>query len=355
MKKLLLATAIAALSVSAANAAPTIYGKAFVGMDYVNVDDEISAINKDEDSVQINSYSSRLGFKGAEAITANTDVIYQYEVGINIDGNNGANDDANIAFKSRDTYLGFKNDSYGEFRFGRNTSVVDYVNNVITSGSGFWDNLGSNQLEENENGINMTDSGRRDNSVVWKAPKYNGLPLDVALMYKANESLDDLPGDTDAGFAAAAMFDAGAGITFGVAYDNDVNLDGDLIRGTATVDMSKYIAYPVTVGGLYQVADFDDSNKMGGRGDEKEKGFVVSAKMGLNNFAKPAAVYVQYNNTSDVRGFDGADSDQIVVGGEYQFRSNMIAHAYVGQNSADNVVGEDYDLFAAGGGLEYKF
>ncbi|MGE6245531.1 porin [Psychrobacter proteolyticus] len=348
MKKLLLATAIAALSVSAANAAPTVYGKAFVGMDYVNLDDE-TRTDDDMDAVQINSYSSRLGFKGSEAITANTDVIYQYEVGINIDGNDG--DDNNIAFKSRDTFLGLNNDNYGELRVGRNTSVVDYVNNVVTAGSGFWDNLGSNQLEENENGYNMVDSGRRNNSVIWKAPKYNNLPLDVALMYKADESLNDST-SSDAGFAAAAMYDAGTGITFGAAYDNDVNLDGDLIRGTATVDLGKYMAAPVVLGALYQVADFDSTS---GLGDEKEKGFVVSAKMGLNNFAKPAAVYVQYNNTSDVLGFDNFDSDQIVVGGEYQFKSNMIAHAYVGQNSAENAVGEDYDLFAAGGGLEYKF
>ncbi len=355
MKKLLLATAIAALSVSAANAAPTVYGKAFVTMDYVNVDNDIAGVlptdairSNDEDAVQINSNSSRLGFRGSEALSENTDVIYQYEMGIRVDGESSG-------FSSRDTYLGFKNTNYGEFRFGRNTSVLDYVNNVITSGSGFWDNLGSTELEDNQNGINMTDSGRRNNSLVWKAPKYNNLPLDVALMYKAEENLDSFAtGSEDAGFAAAAMFDAGTGITFGVAYDKDVNLDGDLIRGTATVDMSKYVAYPVTLGALYQVADFDDSSFFNPTGDEKEKGFVLSAKMGLDNFAKPAAVYAQYNNTSNVRGFDNFDSDQIVVGGEYQFKKNMIAHAYVGQNSAD-LNGLDYDLFAAGGGLEYIF
>nr|WP_299040405.1 porin [uncultured Psychrobacter sp.] len=343
MKKLLLATAVAALSVSAANAAPTVYGKAFVGMDYVNVDDNIGT-DTDDDSVQINSYSSRLGFRGSEALSANTDVIYQYELGISIDGETSG-------FSSRDTFLGLKNDSYGEFRFGRNTSVLDYVNNVITSGSGYWDNLGSNRLETNENGVNMTDSGRRNNSVIWKAPKYNNLPLDVALMYKADESFDDSD-NSDSGFAASAMYDAGTGVTFGLAYDNDVNLDGDLIRGTATVDMSNFVAYPVTVGALYQVADFDSTAE--NRGDEDEKGMVLSAKMGLNNFAKPAAVYVQYNNTKDVLGIDDYDSDQIVVGGEYQFRKNMIAHAYVGQNSAE-LGDDDYDLFAAGGGLEYKF
>ncbi len=358
MKKLLLATAIAALSVSAANAAPTIYGKAFVGVDYVNteidgtfivpadVENDIPAgtrlVDEDENTVQINSYSSRLGFRGAEAITANTDVIYQYEVGINIDGNQG--DSNNIAFKSRDTYLGLNNNEYGEFRFGRNTSVVDYVNNVVTSGSGYWDNLGADNLEANERGFNLADSGRINNSVIWKAPKYNNLPLDLALMYSADESFD---GNSDSGFAASLMFDAGTGITAGVAYDKDVNLSGDLIRGTATVDMSRFIAYPITVGGLYQVADFDS-------GDDEEKGFVLSAKMGLNNFAKPAAVYVQYNNTDNLFGNSNSESDQIVVGGEYQFKTNMIAHAYVGQNSAE-IGTADYDLFAAGGGLEYKF
>ncbi|MEC5209001.1 putative porin [Psychrobacter sp. PL15] len=354
MKKLLLATAIAALSVSAANAAPTVYGKAFVTMDYVDVDDEVRGNN--EDAVQINSNSSRIGFKGSEAITANTDVIYQLEYGVAVDGS-----DRN--FQSRDTFLGFKNESYGEFRFGRNTSVLDYVNNVLTSGSGFWDNQGANELEENENGINMTDSGRRNNSVIWKAPRYNGIPLDVALMYKADEDMDG-GGNSESGFAASAMLDAGKGITFGLAYDKDVNLNGELIRGTATVDMSKFVPYPITVGALYQVADFDgpampfDFNNTNfddtSRGSEKEKGLMLSAKMGLSNFAKPAAVYLQYNDTTNVRGFDNVDSDQIVLGGEYTYKPNMIAHAYIGQNSAD-LDGADYDLFAVGGGLEYIF
>src|SRR5690606_15464653 len=156
MKKLLLATAIAALSLSAAQAAPTIYGKAFVTMDYVNVDNG----NEDSDSVQINSNSSRIGFKGSEAITANTDVIYQLEYGIDIDN------DAKDNFKNRDTYLGLDNKTYGQFRFGHNQSTTDYVNNVLVSDA-YFDNLSDF----------MADSGRVKNSVVWLAPKYQGLPL----------------------------------------------------------------------------------------------------------------------------------------------------------------------------------
>ena len=330
MKKLLLATAIAALSVSAAQAAPTVYGKAFVTVDY----EDIESNARDSDSLQINSHASRIGFKGSEAMTANTDVIYQLEYGVDIDA------DDSKTFASRDTFLGLNNKNFGEFRFGRNQSSLDRINNVVTADGGYWDNLGSTD--------NMVDSGRIDNSMIWTAPKYQGLPLQVSAMYAADE--DDNSGD---GFGVAAMFDQGTGFTAGVAYDKDLNLGnggynqtGDIIRGTATVDLSKFAAVPVTLGALYQVADFDFA------GSEKEKGFVLSAAMGLQNFAKPATVYAQYNNTSNLRGFNDVDSDQIVVGGKYFYQPNMIMHAYAGQNDSDRL---ETKTLAIGGGLEYLF
>ena len=329
MKKLLLATAIAALSVSAAQAAPTVYGKAFVTVDYEDIESNAG----DSDSLQINSHASRIGFKGSEAMTANTDVIYQLEYGVDIDA------DDSRTFASRDTFLGLNNKKFGEFRFGRNQSSLDRINNVVTADGGYWDNLGDTD--------NMVDSGRIDNSMIWTAPKYQGLPLQVSAMYAADE--DDNSGD---GFGVAAMFDQGTGFTAGVAYDKDLNLGngkyvqtGDIIRGTATVDLSKFAAVPVTLGALYQVADIDDA-------DKKEKGFVLSAAMGLQNFAKPATVYAQYNNTSNLRGADGVDSDQIVVGGKYFYQPNMIMHAYAGQNDSDRL---ETKTLAIGTGLEYKF
>ena len=335
MKKLLLATAIAALSLSAANAAPTVYGKAFLAADYVNAEFDGPAGNMyDEDTIEINSHSSRIGFKGSEAMTANTDVIYQLEYGTSIDGDSNG-------FKNRDTFLGVNNKQFGEFRVGKNQSSLDRINNVATADGGYWNYLGSKASKDN-----MVESGRIDNSMIWTAPKYQGLPLQLSAMYAADE--DDNSGD---GFGVAAMFDQGTGFTAGVAYDKDLNLGnnyvatGDIIRGTATVDLSKFAAVPVTLGALYQVADIDNT-------DKKEKGFVVSAAMGLQNFAKPATVYAQYNNTSNLRGLDGIDTDQIVVGGKYFYQPNMIMHAYAGQNDNDL---NDKETLAIGTGLEYKF
>ena len=344
MKKLLLASAIAALSVSAANAAPTVYGKVFLTADYVDEEFDPSVVGVDdynEDGVQINSQGSRIGFKGSEPMTANTDVVYQLEYGIDVDG------DDNQTFKNRDTYLGINNKSFGEFRAGKNQSTTDYINNVIVN-EGYWDNLGSTKLDEEQKvaALNMADSGRIANSIVWKAPKFEGVPVEFAAMY-AND--DDITGENQSGWGVSAMFDQGAGYTLGLAYEDDLNIKGSMIRGTGTLDLATFNSgFPVTVGALYQEADYD-------YGDKKEKGYVVSAQMGLTNFAKPATIYAQYNNTSDLNGVDGWDSDQIVVGGKYYYQKNMIAHAYVGQNDADFGNNGDGKVFAVGGGLEYKF
>ncbi|MEK6219285.1 porin [Psychrobacter cryohalolentis] len=343
MKKLLLATAIAALSVSAANAAPTVYGKAFVAMDYVNAEFDGPAGNMyDEDTVEINSHASRIGLKGSEAMTANTDVIYQLEYGTSVDGDSNG-------FKNRDTFLGVVNKQFGEFRVGKNQSTLARIDNVVVN-QGYFDNLGTTQ-NENEvvEALNMADSNRIPSSIIWTAPKYNGLPLQLSAMY----SSDDVNGNDNAGFGVAMLFDQGTGFTAGVAYDKDQNIAGDIIRGTATVDLGKYMAAPVTLGALYQVADYD-------YGSSKEKGLVVSGEMALANFARPASVYAQYNKTDNLDGLDNADSDQIVVGGKYMYKDNIIAHAYAGMNNADNVPymstpRGDAEVFVVGTGLEYKF
>ena len=358
MKKLLLATAIAALSVSAANAAPTLYGKAFLAADYVNAELDGPGYNYDEDTIEINSHASRIGIRGSEAMTANTDVIYQLEYGTSVDGDIDG-------FTNRDTYLGVINKQFGEFRVGKNQSTLDRINNVVTADSGYWDNLGRNELEKGAvEALNMADSSRIKSSIIWTAPKYDGLPLEISAMYNS----DDQRGNDNSGFGVAAMFDQGTGFTAGLAYDKDNNIIGDIIRGTATVDLGKFMAAPVTLGALYQVADFDYS-----RDTKKEKGLIVSASMPLTNFARPASIYAQYNKTDNLNGWNNADSDQIVVGGKYFFKDNMIMHAYAGMNNADNVkaaykTGEDslgrniyteidgdVELFVIGTGLEYKF
>jgi predicted porin len=326
MKKLLLATSIAALSVSTANAAPTVYGKAFITTDYIDTELNIRAsdapfenLNTNNDSLQINSNSSRLGFKGSEAATANTDVIYKLEYSIDVDGDRGT-------LNARDTYLGLDNEQYGQFRFGRNYSVTDYVLNDAYVTQGYWDNIGSSSLNGGTiaEALTLTDGGRVNNSIIWFAPKYNDLPLQLTVQYGADETFSD---DGDSGFGAALNYNAGTGIGAGIALDSDMSIDGDILRGVVSVDMSKFINMPITTSVLYQQADYDNR--------DTEDGLIVSASMGLSNFARPASVYVQFDKTDNLSGLSGNDSTQLVVGGTYAVKDNMNAHLYAGYNSAD--------------------
>ena len=112
MKKLLLASAIAALSITAAHAAPTVYGKAYLTLDVKDGNDAAKAAST-ETRTKLNSNASRIGVKGSEALTANTDVVYQLEYRLEVDTNSKA------SFTARDTYLGLANKKLGTLIAGR--------------------------------------------------------------------------------------------------------------------------------------------------------------------------------------------------------------------------------------------
>ncbi|MGL5251798.1 MAG: porin, partial [Moraxella sp.] len=84
MKKIALASAIALASISAAHAAPTVYGKVLLTGEYNNTDYEDNAKN-DESVTKLQSNSSRIGFKGDEELTDTTKLVYQLEYGVDVD------------------------------------------------------------------------------------------------------------------------------------------------------------------------------------------------------------------------------------------------------------------------------
>lgn len=330
---------VALISIAAsAQAAPTIYGNLLLSTDYVDREGQ----HFDDDGVEVNSNSSRIGFKGFSPLSSETDVIYQLEYGVDVDG------DDSSTFNSRDTYLGIVNESFGEFRAGRNFSVVDYINNV-SHNVGYWDNIGISTLDANEptvpQALTLTDGTRINNSLVWISPKIGKLPYELALMYGSDESLDE--SSSEHGYGVSLFYDKGEGFTAGIAYDKDMSIAGDIIRGSASAALKDYISYPVTLSALYQHADYDNA--------KKEKGLIVAADLALSNFSRPASIFLQYDKTDNLGGVDNFDSDQIVLGGNYHFKDNIIAHAYAGKNTSDNNDELDMEVLAVGGGLQYLF
>ena len=107
MKKLLLAAAVATLSLSAAQAAPTLYGKLNVTLDQVDNTDF-----KGNDVTEVNSNASRIGVKGEEKLTDNVAAVYQAEWEIATDGSDS---DLN----ARNRFLGLKFSDVGTLKVGQ--------------------------------------------------------------------------------------------------------------------------------------------------------------------------------------------------------------------------------------------
>ena len=159
MKKLLLASAIAALSVTAAQAAPTVYGKVFLTVD-VQDGDSGEYENK---RTELNSVGSRIGVKGSEALTDETDLVYQLEYRVQVDHETGTND---RNFEARDTYLGVSNKKIGTFVGGRITTIDSYVDyaNVTKGGVVGGDNV-----------MSSVDAPRANNAFAYFSPEFNAL------------------------------------------------------------------------------------------------------------------------------------------------------------------------------------
>ena len=315
MKKLLLATAVAALSVSAAHAAPTVYGKAFLTADYYDFDDE--------STTQLNSTGSRIGFKGAEALTANTDLVYQLEYGIDVDADKGDN------FRSRDTYIGLSNKQYGTFVAGRLTTLDDYINYANQASGGV---LGGDDV------LASFTAPRANNAMAYFSPTYNGLQF--MGMYGLDSDQDANSLSDHEQFGAGVKYEpTNQPFRVGATYITA----GDALKA-ARVSGSYDLNKDVTLGALYQNTDVDTN--------DNENLITVS---GTYKTATPWTAYAQADVVSNVAGESDDDAQRYIIGGKYAFNANTTGHVYGAYLNEDLANDESVDGFGIGTGIEYKF
>ena len=378
MKKLLLATAVAALSVSAAHAAPTVYGKAFLTADYqdyskgdftgiavvtdANGNPVPNAAGQIEyygpsytgtiessSNTSLNSTGSKIGIKGAEALTANTDLVYQLEYGVEIDDaeggtNKGKNQDQ---FYARDTYLGLSNKQYGTALAGRLTTIDDMVNYANVTAGGV---LGGDDV------LASFSAPRANNAFAYVSPSYNGAQLLAMYGLDSDQDANSLADHEQAGVGVKyepANQPFRAGLTYITA--------GDALKATR-VSGAYDVTPALTVGALYQLTDVNS--------DDNENAFALSASY---KTATPWTVYGQADLVNNVLGLKDAERQRYVVGGKYAFNANTTGHVYAAYMN-DDKVGSAYtyeaatstgyatdfdrdsqDGFGIGTGIEYKF
>ncbi|MDE4454911.1 porin [Psychrobacter sp. DAB_AL62B] len=354
MKKLLLATAIAALSVSAANAAPTIYGKGFLTLDLntgdvdtttttYNIDGSVDTVVKSSEDAdgrsQLNSNASRIGLKGSEALTANTDLLYQLEYGIDIDAGDrfvdaagGGRMEKSDQFYSRDTYLGVKNAQYGTLLAGRLTAIDDYVNFANVTQGGV---LGGDAV------LASFDGPRTNNTFNYFTPSINGMQFMAMYAMDEDNGTDTLGRDA---FGLGGKYETGP-MNVGATYIQAGDFKVARVSGNYAINPA------ITLGALYQNTDFDS--------DDNENAFTISGEMAT---ATPWTAYAQGDFVNNVGGADDAEAFRAVVGGKYAINKATTGHLYGAYLSSESTVTatrvkveNEFDGFGLGGGIEYKF
>lgn len=336
MKKLLLAAAVTAFSVSAAHATPTVYGKILLSADYK----DISGTGYDDSVASLNNNGSKIGLKGAESLTANTDVVYQLEYRVHPD------DGKKQQFTSRDTYLGLSNKQYGTLLAGRLTAIDDSINYANVTAAGIIDADGNHNADDV---LASITAPRANNAFAYISPSYNG--LNFMGMYAMDEGKDSASSDL--------------GITsdiWGVGAKYEPN--GQPYRGGITYIQTKQDSHPIkdlrvsgaynltpvtTLGALYQLTDFDTN--------DNENAFAVSASY---KTATPWTAYGQVDVVNNAGGENGRDKQRYVLGGKYAFNDHTTGHVYGAYVKSDNFVTDagnvtDIDGYGIGTGIEYKF
>ena len=356
MKKIALASAIALASITAAHAAPTVYGKVLLTGEYTDVDDKTAA-NKDTSTTKLVSNFSRIGFKGEDDLTDTTKLVYQLEYGIDVDAasNQDSKGKDKNQFYSRNTYIGLAHNTMGTLLAGRYDTPFRLAKGGVDVFNDY-DNVWLGKL--------MAGEQRVDNVIAYKSPTLVGTPvtfLGAVSLDECSQNDDDkclvtaavpATGTTPAkpavyrdkknAYSAMVNYDQN-GVYIGLGYDNSVyGNDTSGWRLAGSLDMGKMnMVDGLTLGALYQDYDFNT--------DDNEQSWLLSGKYKVG--ATPWAVKAQYIDTSNQSGVKDNDATEVALGAEYSFNKATKGHLYAAQIDTDNVS----DKTIVGGGLEYKF
>ena len=340
MKKLLLASAIAALSITAAHAAPTVYGKAYLTLDVKDGNDAAKAADT-ETRTKLNSNASRIGVKGSEALTANTDVVYQLEYRLEVDTSNKP------SFTARDTYLGLANKKLGTLVAGRLTAIDDYVNYAnVTTGNP----VGGDSV------LASVDGDRANNAFAYFSPEYNGVQL--MGMYVLDETNKETASREESfgrdAWGVAAKYEPSnmplkAGVSYLQAGKNTGNYTNRAAFDNAIRVSAAYAFNPaITAAAQYQITDLKQTAN-----SKKENALTVSGSYKVAQ--TPWTAYGQLDFVDNYAGVKDAERQRLVLGGKYGFNKNTTGHVYSGYLKEKATGAKDQNSYGIGAGLEYKF
>ncbi len=321
-----IAAAVAVPGVAIADA--TIYGK-------LNV--SVRNVDTGEDTWELESHASRLGFKGDAELDYGLTAIYQMEYEISPDQEDGGESDD--TFKQRDIFVGLKG-GFGTLKLGNMDTPLKKAQGKVDL---FSDIVDMNLLLDGEN--------RQDNAINYTSPKFANM-FTINTMIEVGDGATDADDNERDGIAEGTSIAITAGdkkykkqpFYAALAYDNDLTEN----KGISTIRaVAGYKINALTLGALYQTSEGElESNK-----DYDEDGFLVSAAYKMDKVTLKGQ-YISSDQSVDAKGnIDGEGGELFTLGVDYKLGKKTKTYVYYadGENDGD----DEYTVY--GLGLEQKF
>ena len=359
MKKVLLAAAVASFGLSAAQAAPTLYGKLNVSLNQVDNKDF-----KGNDETQLNSNASRIGVKGEESLTDNVAVVYQAEWAISTDGSGSDTD-----LSARNRFLGLKFKDIGTLKAGQydsyfKTAAGKYQDIFIDDS-----NLDITKTMHGEERLKNVIGFETDKNLIIPGLQFNiqaqtGENNSSPYSTKERDSIDGVSTsisyeNKDYGFAAAVAGNFAVAGAYNALSLKDI--ESDAYRVTGSLDLGAAGIKGLVFGALFQHAEPSDSPSAASLKaaalDERvasleEQAWALTA--GYSIPETPWTVKAQYQSAETE--WTGGDRtiDQYGLGVDYNFNKQARFYGVVAQQKRDWVK-EDDKKTVFGVGMEYNF
>ena len=346
----LLATTMSSVTLSTGAMASdvTVYGKLNLSLNHIEKD---QAGVTDQDNWELESFTSRIGFKGSEAISEQLKVIYKLEYQVVPDGEGDV-------FKTRNSYAGLQGN------FG--TVIAGIHDTPLKMSQGKVDVF--NDYSLGDIALSIPGERRENDIIIYTAPKMGDVSFSVGIMPGDDSGQDG--DDNDNGLVdqiSAAVSYQNDNLYAAFAIDDNVN-GLDIIRVSAT-----YKIGDVTLGALAQTAEDSDKNN-GNDISGNAKGAIVdvlndynfvaddhdsivlSAAWNINAWTLKAQIVesTYENSTADL------DNSAFTIGADYKLSKRTKLYSHFTQLTVDSnaAIGlaKDYEYTGLGlMGIEHKF
>lgn len=323
MNKKLLSALVAAslLSPAAAFANPNweFYGRAHLSLDWLD--------DGDESAANVNSNSSRIGFRANHDLVEGLQAVMQVEQEVRYE--NGAG-----SWASRDSFVGLQGD-FGLLRVGFFDTPLKIVRGQVDMfGDQIGDGRNLTRLRDGYSGGDYDFDTRFRNGIHYRSPKLGAVTFDVHYSTNTDAGLTT-DNDNDA-ISVAATYDAN-GLYLAGAYEVKNDTSSDALRLGA-----KYTTGPFTIAGLAQFATIKDSVLVE---DQDVDTYGLGASYAFNDKVTLKGQYYMLSADGDDR-----DANMGVIGLDYRIaRPFRIMFAYAATSNDDLVA---YSMARGGHGAQ---